>query len=125
MSQTTNARKGAAMVGKPGNRIIVESQRVGQLEREGEILEVMQTSVSVRYRVRWSDGHESTLTPAGGAARVVASAGSSTAAPGSASRTGSAAKSKDRAGKGGKASEGRAKQEGGKKDKKTKGSKKT
>jgi hypothetical protein len=123
MSQTTNASKGAAMVGKPGNRIIVESQRVGQLEREGEILEVMQTSVSVRYRVRWNDGHESTLTPAGGAARVVASTGSSTA-PGSASRTGSAAKSKDRAGKGGKASEGRAKQEGGKKDKKTKGSKK-
>ena len=111
------------MVGKPGNRIIVESQRVGQLEREGEILEVMQTSVSVRYRIRWNDGHESTLTPAGGAARVVASTGSSTA-PGSASRTGSAAKSKDRAGKGGKASEGRAKQEGGKKDKKTKGSKK-
>jgi hypothetical protein len=123
MSQTTNAPKGAAMVGKPGNRIIVESQRVGQLEREGEILEVMQTSVSVRYRVRWNDGHESTLTPAGGAARVVPSTGSSTA-PGSGSRTGSAAKPKDRAGKGAKASEGRTKQEGGKKDKKTKGSKK-
>ena len=112
------------MVGKPGNRIIVESQRVGQLEREGEILEVMQTSVSVRYRVRWNDGHESTLTPAGGAARVVPSTGSSTA-PGSGSRTGSAAKPKDRAGKGAKASEGGTKQQGGgKKDKKTKGSKK-
>jgi hypothetical protein len=125
MSQTTNAPKGAAMVGKPGNRIIVESQRVGQLEREGEILEVMQTSVSVRYRVRWNDGHESTLTPAGGAARVVPSTGSSTS-PGSGSRTGSAAKPKDRAGKGAKASEGRTKESGGgKKDKKTKGSKKT
>jgi Domain of unknown function (DUF1918) len=114
------------MVGKPGNRIIVESQRVGQLEREGEILEVMQTSVSVRYRVRWNDGHESTLTPAGGAARVVPSTGSSTS-PGSGSRTGSAAKRKDRGGgKGAKASEGRTKQPGGeKKDKKTKGSKKT
>ena len=113
------------MVGKPGNRIIVESQRVGQLEREGEILEVMQTSVSVRYRVRWNDGHESTLTPAGGAARVVPSTGSSTAS-GSGSRTGSAAKPKDRAVKGAKASEGRTKQQGGgKKDKKTKGSKKT
>jgi hypothetical protein len=62
------------MIGKPGNRIIVESQRVGQLEREGEILEVMQTGVSVRYRVRWSDGHESTLTPAGGIARVLPTA---------------------------------------------------
>ena len=65
------------MIGKPGNRIIVESQRVGQLEREGEILEVMQTGVSVRYRVRWSDGHESTLTPAGGIARVLPSSGAS------------------------------------------------
>ena len=112
------------MVGKPGNRIIVESQRVGQLEREGEILEVMQTSVSVRYRVRWSDGHESTLTPAGGVARVVPSADpSSSSGPGSA-RTGSEAKPKERAGKGAKPAEGTTKQEKGKKDKKAKGSKK-
>jgi hypothetical protein len=111
------------MVGKPGNRIIVESQRVGQLEREGEILEVMQTSVSVRYRVRWSDGHESTLTPAGGAARVVPSTGSSTVAEAGSAR----AKPKEKAGKGAKAAkgmEGRTKQEREKKDKKAKGSKK-
>ena len=85
------------MIGKPGNRIIVESQRVGQLEREGEILEVMQTGVNVRYRVRWSDGHESTLTPAGGIARVLPSAA---------------------------ASAGKTTQDKGKKDKKSKGTKK-
>ena len=107
------------MVGKPGNRIIVESQRVGQLEREGEILEVMQTSVSVRYRVRWSDGHESTLTPAGGVARVVPSTDPST----SSARTGSGGP-KGTAGKGAKPAEGTTKQEKAKKDKKAKGSKK-
>lgn len=116
------------MVGKPGNRIIVESQRVGQLEREGEILEVMQTSVSVRYRVRWSDGHESTLTPAGGAARVVSSTGSSTVAEAGSARAESRAKPREKAGKNAKAAkgtEGRTKQEREKKDKKAKGSKKT
>ena len=118
------------MVGKPGNRIIVESQRVGQLEREGEILEVMQTSVSVRYRVRWSDGHESTLTPAGGAARVVPSTDSSTVAEAGSARAESRAKPKEagKAGKDAKAAkgtEGRTKQEREKKDKKAKGSKKT
>jgi hypothetical protein len=112
------------MVGKPGNRIIVESQRVGQLEREGEILEVMQTSVSVRYRVRWSDGHESTLTPAGGVARVVPSTEPSTTPGASSAEPGSGGESKERAGKGAKPAEGTTKQEKGKKDKKAKGSKK-
>lgn len=122
------------MVGKPGNRIIVESQRVGQLEREGEILEVMQTSVSVRYRVRWSDGHESTLTPAGGIARVLPSTDPSPTRGASSARTESGVKPKEREGKAAaktaakaaaKTAEGRAKQEKGKKEKKTKGSKKT
>lgn len=112
------------MVGKPGNRIIVESQRVGQLEREGEILEVMQTSVSVRYRVRWSDGHESTLTPAGGAARVVSSTRSSTIPKASSAQAKSGVKPKERVGKDAKSAEGRTKQEKGKKDRKAKGSKK-
>jgi hypothetical protein len=112
------------MVGKPGNRIIVESQRVGQLEREGEILEVMQTSVSVRYRVRWNDGHESTLTPAGGVARVLPSTDPSTPSGASSARAGSGAKPKERADKGAKPAEGTTKQEKGKKDKKAKGSKK-
>lgn len=112
------------MVGKPGNRIIVESQRVGQLEREGEILEVMQTSVSVRYRVRWSDGHESTLTPAGGVARVLPSTDPSSSTGASPSRSESGAKPTVGAGKEAKPAEARTSQDKGKKDKKTKGSKK-
>jgi Domain of unknown function (DUF1918) len=59
------------MAGKPGNRIVVEAERVGQAERTGEILEVVESDVSVRYRVRWSDGRETLLTPSGGSVRIV------------------------------------------------------
>ena len=54
-----------------GDRIEVESESVGTPTREGEILEVMQGELSVRYRVRWRDGHESVFTPSGGTARII------------------------------------------------------
>jgi len=54
-----------------GDRILIESKQVGQPAREGEVLEVVQGTVSVRYRVRWSDGHESIFTPSSGGARVL------------------------------------------------------
>jgi hypothetical protein len=57
--------------GKAGDSIVVESEQVGQPPREGEIVEVLEGTVSVRYRVRWADGHESVFTPGGGAARIV------------------------------------------------------
>jgi hypothetical protein len=59
------------MTGKIGDRIVVESESVGQPTREGEILEVMQGEVGLRYRVRWADGHETVFTPSGGSARIV------------------------------------------------------
>jgi len=62
------------MTGKPGERIEVESEAVGQPTREGEILEVIRGAVAIRYRVRWSDGHESVFSPSGGAAKIVAAA---------------------------------------------------
>ena len=61
------------MSGNVGDRIVVESETVGTPPREGEILEVIQGEVGVRYRVRWEDGHESMLTPGGGAARIIPS----------------------------------------------------
>lgn len=61
------------MEAKLGDRILVESEHVGEREREGEVLEVIEGSVGVRYRVRWRDGRETMLTPAGGVVRVVAS----------------------------------------------------
>jgi hypothetical protein len=54
-----------------GDRIVVESPQVGTPDREGEILEVLEGEISVRYRVRWQDGHESVFTPSAGSARVV------------------------------------------------------
>ena len=69
------------MTGKPGERIEVESEAVGQPTREGEILEVIQGEVGIRYRVRWSDGHESVFSPSGGAAKIVAAAAGARAKP--------------------------------------------
>ena len=59
------------MTGKVGDRIVVESERVGQKPREGEILEIIEASYGTRYRVLWEDGHESTVRPSAGSARIV------------------------------------------------------
>ncbi|HXF56045.1 MAG TPA: DUF1918 domain-containing protein [Actinomycetota bacterium] len=63
------------MVGKVGDRIIVESEKVNTPSREGEILEVISGASGVSYRVRWSDGHESVFRPAVGSARIVPAEG--------------------------------------------------
>ena len=58
------------MAAQVGDRIIVESQKVGRAAREGDILEIIEASYGTRYRVRWDDGQESTIRPAGGSART-------------------------------------------------------
>jgi len=60
------------MTGKIGDRIIIESEKVGQPAREGEILHVIESEYGMRYRVRWEDGHESEIRPGAGSARFVA-----------------------------------------------------
>jgi len=60
------------MVGKIGDRIVVESERVGKPAREGVILAVEDGPNGTTYQVRWEDGHESSLRPAAGSARIVA-----------------------------------------------------
>ena len=62
------------MTAKRGNRIIVESERVGQKPREGEILDVLDSPLGARYEVRWDDGHVTTFRPAAGSARIVEAA---------------------------------------------------
>ena len=55
----------------PGDFIVIDSAQVGSLTREGEVLEVIQGAVSVSYRVKWADGHESLIAPTSGSARIV------------------------------------------------------
>jgi len=81
------------MSAKPGQRIVVESETVGTPTREGEILEIIQGAVSVRYRVRWADGHESIFSPSGGAAKVLGGSASGARSTG-AKTTGTTARAK-------------------------------
>lgn len=58
------------MDARVGDRIIVESERVGQHDRSGEILEVTESPLGQNFRVRWDDGHVSELRPKAGSARI-------------------------------------------------------
>jgi Domain of unknown function (DUF1918) len=62
--------KEATMEAKTGDHILVEGETVGQPERGGDVLEVIEGTTSITYRVRWDDGRESLFTPAAGAMRV-------------------------------------------------------
>jgi len=53
------------------DRIVVESEKVGRPQREGDVLEVIEASYGTSYRVAWDDGHESTFRPSAGSARIV------------------------------------------------------
>ena len=55
---------------RKGDLIVVNPQRVGGAAREGEIIEVIEGTLRVRYRVRWKDGHETLFAPGAGAARI-------------------------------------------------------
>jgi hypothetical protein len=63
----------SAMPARPGDLIIVDSPKVGTPPREGEILKVTVGDFSVSYQVRWGDGHETTISPGAGTARIVRS----------------------------------------------------
>jgi hypothetical protein len=59
------------MDGKVGDRIVIGTDKVGQPAREGEILEVIDHESGAEFVVRWDDGHESSIRPHGGTARIV------------------------------------------------------
>lgn len=54
-----------------GDRITVDSEKVDVPPRSGTVLEVLEASYGTRYRVRWDDGHESTIHPMAGTAHFV------------------------------------------------------
>ena len=60
------------MTGKAGDRITVDGKKGAA--RTGEILEIIPSTLGEHYRVRWSDGHESDIRPAGGSAQITAAA---------------------------------------------------
>jgi hypothetical protein len=59
------------MVAKVGDRIVVESEKMDVPPREGEILEIIAHETRAEFRVRWIDGHESSIRPAAGGYRVI------------------------------------------------------
>jgi Domain of unknown function (DUF1918) len=46
-----------------GDRITIDSNRVGGGQRRGEIVDIIAGSSGFHYRVRWEDGHETTFFP--------------------------------------------------------------
>ena len=57
--------------GRSGDLIVIDSPQVGSPPREGEVLEVIHGEVSVSYRIRWADGHQTLIAPKSGSARIV------------------------------------------------------
>ena len=51
------------MEAQKGDRITVESNKVGGGTRAGEVVEVIPGRGGVHYRVRWHDGRETTFFP--------------------------------------------------------------
>ncbi len=47
-----------------GDRITIESRKVGSPTRTGEVVEVIRgVGGDTHYRIRWDDGHESVFFP--------------------------------------------------------------
>jgi hypothetical protein len=52
------------MEGNPGDRIIIKTRRIGQVAREGEILEAHGPGGTAPFLVRWfEDGHTALFFP--------------------------------------------------------------
>jgi hypothetical protein len=51
------------MAAKPGDTIRAPSEKVGQPERRGKIVEILGDEKHRRFKVRWDDGHERVLVP--------------------------------------------------------------
>ncbi len=56
---------------KSHDEIVVDSEKAGTPGRRGEILEILEESYGIRYRVRWEDGRESVIHPVAGTVHIV------------------------------------------------------
>jgi len=59
---------------KVGDRIVVDSDKVGVPARQGEILLVTPHETHDEFRVRWDDGHVTEIRPAGASYRILTKA---------------------------------------------------
>lgn len=57
--------------GRVGDRILVESERVGQRGPEGVVTKVIGSGDGLHYSVRWDDGHQSVFFPEAGSVTFV------------------------------------------------------
>lgn len=60
------------MDARVGDRIVLESGKVGIPARQGEILKVIPHETHVEFRVRWDDGHVTEIRPSGASYRILA-----------------------------------------------------
>lgn len=65
---------------RKGDRISIDTFKVGQQRRCGVVSQVSEGISGIRLSVRWDDGHETTFSPAGGNLRVEPKNGSAKAA---------------------------------------------
>jgi hypothetical protein len=63
-----------AMDAHKGDRIVMDSGKVGVRTRQGEILKVTAHEIHPEYRVRWDDGHVTEIRPSGASYRIQAKA---------------------------------------------------
>jgi hypothetical protein len=63
-----------AMAAKVGDRIVVDSDKVGVPARKGEILLVTPHEIHDEFRVRWDDGHVTEIRPVGASYRILTKA---------------------------------------------------
>ena len=59
ISQSWTNERSMIMHADVGDEIVVDAPHTGDVQRRGEILEVLDEGGTVHYRVRWDDGHES------------------------------------------------------------------
>ena len=57
-----------------GDRIIVESDKVGVAPRQGDILKVIPHENHVEFRVQWDDGRVTEIRPIAASYRILAKA---------------------------------------------------
>jgi hypothetical protein len=55
-----------AMAFAVGTAVMAQAKSTSRGPRSGVIEEVLRGDPQPRYRIRWDDGHESTVTPSGG-----------------------------------------------------------